>query len=119
MIVSSAKEDKFGQIHSSIPKALYALTDLHSQIELWIKLKQSSSQPITVEFFNRETLPPMLKKFTRPYSNWKVLPLPLKMLEIVENSIYQIIVTFYTSLDRFVFDERYAEKIQKFVDFAI
>jgi hypothetical protein len=119
MIVSCAKEDKYGQVHNSIPQVLEALTELHTQIELWIKLKQCSSQPVTVELFPRESLPPILKQFTKPFSNWKVLPIPLKTLEIIENSVYQIIGTFYTSLDRFVFDEKYSEKIQKFVDFAI
>jgi hypothetical protein len=113
----STKQDKYALVSQMVPQVLETLLELHSSIETWIKKKQSSFKPLDLKLLHPETCPPILRPFVTE-SNTHVVSLPYKMLQVTEQTIYQIIGTFYTNLDRYQFEARYVEKLQRFTDFA-
>jgi hypothetical protein len=100
-----------------VPSVLETLLELHTEIETWIKKKQASYKPLELKLLHEETCPPILKPFVSK-SDSHIVSLPYTMLQIVEQTIYQVIGTFYTSMDRYQFDSRFVEKLQRFMDFA-
>jgi hypothetical protein len=114
--LSSITQDKYAQLSQKIPLVVTALLDLHSGIETWIKAKQSSSKPLFLHLFHEETCPPILKPFLSKHDA-NPITVPYSLLVVVERTIYQIIGTFYNSMDRYRFDAAYVTKLQQFMDF--
>jgi hypothetical protein len=119
MIRHSGTDDRYAQAFSSIQSILTSMLRCHTAIEEWIRSKRLTTKPVTLNLFEEEQLPPILKFLAKPHCNWQVLPLPFMFLQTLEASIYSICTTFYSNLDRLAFEEKYAEKLQKFVDFSI
>ncbi|KAJ3271303.1 hypothetical protein HDV01_006899 [Terramyces sp. JEL0728] len=112
-LCNSVEQDKYAQVHQSIPKILKSLLNLHTLTEKFIHSKKKSAKPVTNDI-DLDFLPPKL--FKRKKTGWCVIYESSCAIRLLENSIYQIVGNFYQDIGRMEIDEDVIDKLELFMD---
>ncbi|KAJ3315843.1 hypothetical protein HDV04_000050 [Boothiomyces sp. JEL0838] len=112
-LCNSVDQDKYAQVHQSIPKILKSLLHLHTMTEKYIQSKKKSTKPVTNDI-DLDFLPPALVK--RKKTGWCVIHQSACAIRLLENSIYQIIRNFYQDIGRMEIDDEVVDKLELFMD---